>query len=111
MKTREIMSVTKPLAMLTAVVLVAGAASAGEIRRREEKQQDRIAQGIASGALTAREAASLERREAALNREVGAMRWRNGGTLTPRERRLVNRQQNRLSRGIYRQKHDAQTRG
>lgn len=105
------MRMLKPLAVLTAVVLGAGAASAGEIRRREENQQDRIAQGIASGALTARESAALERREAALYREVGAMRRLNGGTLTPRERRLVNRQQNRLSRGIYRQKHDSQTRG
>ena len=31
----------------------------------------------------------------------------NGGKLTPAERRQVNRQQNRTSRAIYRDKHNA----
>jgi hypothetical protein len=38
------------------------------------------------------------------------MRRANGGPLTPAERALVNRQQNRLSRQIDRQKHDGQFR-
>jgi hypothetical protein len=89
---------------------LAAPARAGEIHNRKERQQQRIAQGIGSGQLTARETARLETREANLNREIGAMRSFNGGTLTSSERALVNHQQNQLSRSIYRQKHDAQTR-
>jgi hypothetical protein len=105
---------TKKIALTMSAAAVAGflllppSAEAGRIRRRGENQQDRIAQGIGSGALAPREAAQLERREGHLNHEVRDMREDNGGTLTKRERLRVDRQQNRLSRGIYRQKHDAQ---
>ncbi len=102
----------KRIRVLAAVFLGAGLfaasnAEAGRISARQVRQQRRIAEGIESGALTAREAARLEGREAALNREVRVLR-RDG--LTPRERARINRQQNRLSREIYREKHDGQTR-
>jgi len=89
-----------------AVALLVTPAFAGRINNRRENQQDRIAQGIASGELTAREAARLERGEAQLNAEVADMRQDNGGSLTKRDRIAINRQQNKLSREIYRQKHD-----
>ena len=92
------------------LLLATPAQAEGRIHRREERQQQRIAQGVGSGQLTAGETARLERREAGLNREIHAMRRVNGGPLTPAERALVNRQQNRLSRQICRQKHDARTR-
>ena len=76
-----------------------------EVGRRQENQQDRIAQGIKSGRLTAGQTANLEGREAALNQEVRADRKFNGGHLTGAEKRQVNRQQNHLSRAIYRGKH------
>jgi hypothetical protein len=41
-----------------------------------------------------------------IDREVARDRARNGGTLTGRERAKVERQQNRVSRSIYREKHD-----
>ncbi|MEO8430254.1 MAG: hypothetical protein ABI592_02010 [Acidobacteriota bacterium] len=82
------------------------AEAAGRIRKRAENQQDRIAQGVKSGELTARETSRIERREARLNREVRHMR--KDGELSPRERRRIERQQDALSRGIYRQKHDRQ---
>ena len=81
----------------------------GRIQRRQENQQDRIAQGVASGQLTAGETASLEHQEAKLNREIRNDRKANGGTLTTPERRQINRQQNRLSRNIYRDKHNGKT--
>ncbi len=37
-----------------------------------------------------------------------AERTLNNGKLTPAEKKQVNRQQNRLSQGIYNQKHDSQ---
>lgn len=92
-----------------AALLVASAASAGEIAKRKENQQDRIAQGVQSGQLTAKETANLERKEVKLNKEVRDMREDNGGKLTPQERAKINRQQNRLSRQIYRKKHNDQT--
>lgn len=77
-----------------------------EVGKRAENQQDRIAQGIKSGQLTAGEAAHLENREAKINREVRNDRAANGGRLTAQERAQVNRQQNRTSRQIYRDKHN-----
>lgn len=79
----------------------------GTIHERKENQQDRIAQGVKSGQLTAGETAHLEKREARINKEIHHDRVANGGKLTPAERRQVNRQQNRTSRAIYRDKHNA----
>jgi hypothetical protein len=95
---------------LAVSLLAAAPAQAGVIHNRQERQQQRIGQGVSSGQLTARETARLEGREAHLNREIHDMRSANGGTLTPGERARVEHQQNRLSRSIYAQKHDAQTR-
>lgn len=92
--------------MLAAVVL-ATAAHAGEVDRRAERQQDRIAQGVKSGQMTAGEAARVEGKEAKINSEVQADRAANGGKLTKAERRKVNREQNRASRQIHREKHNA----
>jgi hypothetical protein len=78
-----------------------------EVGRRQENQQDRIAQGVKSGQLTPRETAHLEGREAAINKEVKNDRAANGGHLTPAEHRQVNRQQNRTSNAIYRKKHNS----
>ena len=78
-----------------------------EVGKRAENQQDRIAQGIKSGQLTAGEAAHLENNEAKINQEVAKDRAANGGKLTAQERKQVNQQQNRQSRQIYRDKHNA----
>ena len=77
-----------------------------EVGKRAENQQDRIAKGIQSGQLTAGEAANLEHKEAGINREVRNDRAANGGKLTQQERAQVNLQQNRVSRQIYRDKHN-----
>jgi hypothetical protein len=80
-----------------------------EIHDRKENQQDRIAQGVKSGQLTPRETANLENKEAAINHETRADRRANGGKLTQDEKAKINRQQNRTSRQIYRDKHNART--
>jgi len=81
-----------------------------EVGQRQRNQQERIAQGVKSGQLNARETARLEGREAHINKEIHNDRAANGGHLTPAEKAEVNRQENRTSRAIYRQKHDAQHR-
>jgi hypothetical protein len=81
-----------------------------EVGQRQRNQQERIGEGIENGSLNAREASRLERREAGVNKEVAVMRQANGGKLTKNERQFVNHQQNRNSKAIYHQKHDAQHR-
>jgi len=80
-----------------------------EVGQRKENQQDRIAQGVKSGQLTAGETANLETKEAAINKETAADRAANGGKLTTAEKAQVNRQQNHLSNQIYQDKHNANT--
>ena len=77
------------------------------IEQRKENQQDRIANGVQSGQLTAGETANLEKKEAAINKETAADRAANGGKLTGAEKTQINRQQNQVSRQIYRDKHNA----
>lgn len=77
-----------------------------EVGQRRENQQDRIAQGLRSGQMTAGEAARTENREQGINQQVHADRQANGGKLTSQEKRQINHQQNGASRQIYRQKHN-----
>jgi len=78
------------------------------VNRRQANQQDRIRQGARSGELTGREVRTLEWKEARvaeLERRLKA-----DGTLSPSERAKLQAELDRLSKEIYRQKHDAQTR-
>jgi hypothetical protein len=79
----------------------------GEIGQRQENQQDRIANGVRSGQLTPHETAKLESQQQGINREKSADRQANGGKLTRADRRAINQSQNRASRNIYRDKHNA----
>src|SRR5258706_15322543 len=49
------------------------------VAQRKENQQDRIANGVQVGQLTAGETAKLEKKEAAINKETAADRAANGG--------------------------------
>src|SRR5258708_9176202 len=79
------------------------------VAQRKENQQDRIANGVQSGQLTAGETANLEKKEAAINKETAADRAANGGKLTAAEKKQVNHQQNQVSKQIYADKHNANT--
>jgi len=74
------------------------------IAQRKENQQDRIANGIKSGQLTAGETSHLETKEAAINGETRADRAANGGKLTAAEKTQINNQQNHLSKEIHKDK-------
>lgn len=78
-----------------------------EVGQRRENQQDRIAQGIRSGQLTARESARLERQQQSINHEDASMRAANGGMLTGADKDALNQRQNNASRNIYAKKHNA----
>jgi hypothetical protein len=79
------------------------------VGQRRENQQDRIAQGIKSGQLTAGETAKLENQQKNINQQVKADRGANGGRLTPAEKQQVNKEQNAASKNIYNKKHNANT--
>lgn len=79
------------------------------IQARKENQQDRIANGVKDGQLTAGESANLENKETDLNKEEGDMRQMNGGKLTAADKATLNQQQNQLSHQIYDDKHNAAT--
>ncbi|HXX43441.1 MAG TPA: hypothetical protein VEJ38_01840 [Candidatus Acidoferrales bacterium] len=80
-----------------------------EVGQRRENQQDRIAQGIRSGQLTAGETARLERQQQSINREDAAMRAANGGKLTAGDKAALNQRQNNASKNIYAKKHNGRT--
>jgi hypothetical protein len=76
------------------------------IDARQERQQQRIDQGVASGELNQREANRLERQQ---NRIQGMEdRAKADGVVTKGERRAIHNAQDRASRNIARQKHDRQ---
>jgi hypothetical protein len=79
------------------------------IAQRKENQQDRIAQGVKSGQLTAGETAKLENQQKGINQQVRAERSANGGRLTTGEKKQINGEQNAASKNIYNKRHNAKT--
>jgi hypothetical protein len=79
-----------------------------EVNAREENQQDRIAQGIKNGTLSPTESANLEKGEARIEKQEANDMSKDNGHLTKQEQGQLNREENRLSGRIYRDKHDAQ---
>jgi len=94
-------------ATVAAALLAVSLPADQKIAQRKENQQDRIAQGVKSGQLTAGETARLETREARVNKEIRRDRAANGGKLTGAEKAQVNHQQNKMSRSIYKDKHNS----
>jgi hypothetical protein len=77
--------------------------------QRNVNQQQRIENGVKNGSLTNHEVSKLERGQAHVDRReavAGA-----DGHVGKFEQRSVQRSENRQSGRIFRQKHDAQTRG
>jgi len=75
--------------------------------QRNTNQQQRIEQGLQSGALSTKEAGQLERQQTQVDRlEKNALK---DGTLTPAESARIQAKQNQASKSIAAQKHDTQT--
>jgi hypothetical protein len=77
-----------------------------EVNNREENQQQRIGNGIKSGKLNSQQASNLEKRETNVQNREKADMAKNNGHLTKAEQRGINRQQNRISKSIYKDKHE-----
>jgi WXXGXW repeat (2 copies) len=80
-----------------------------EVGARRNLQQQRIANGVASGQLSPAEAAKAENHDQNINRHIAADRAANGGKLTPQEKKNINGRQNNASRQIYNEKHNEKT--
>jgi len=97
----------KKLQMLScAIVAVIGFSSTGfaqtntqRIDRREQNQQNRVADGVKDGSITSGEAARIERGEAKIQRDEAAAKA--DGVVTGRERARLNRELNHTSREIH----------
>ena len=79
-----------------------------EVNKREANQQKRIVNGVNSGKLSAQQTANLEKREASVQRREKRDMAKNNGHLTKAEQKGINRQQNRISKSIYKDKHPKQ---
>ena len=76
------------------------------IDKRQVNQQKRIDQGVASGQLTPKETARLQKREGKIAADEAAAK--SDGKVTKAERAKLTREENHASRAIHRQKHDRQ---
>jgi hypothetical protein len=97
------------LTVCTLAVLATAMPAQARINQRQNHQQHRIASGLHNGRLTAREAVRLERQQVRIGRYEARSRA-DGGGLNFNERARIETLQDRASRHIYRQKHDAQRR-
>jgi hypothetical protein len=94
-------------ASLLAVAAFAADPAMPVVEKRQQLQQERIGQGVASGQLTPQETVRLEKQQAGIERAQD--RAEADGKVTPKERARLKKKQDRASRRIYREKHDAQT--
>jgi hypothetical protein len=90
----------------TAPTATTPSAHVSTIAGRKENQQDRIAQGIKSGQMTASEAATVEKQEVGINKEGAGMRAQDNGKLTAQDKATLNSQLNVESKEIYADKHN-----
>ena len=96
------------IAAALAAISVPAMAGTPRLDAREHNQRQRIAQGVRSGELTRPETRRLiagERRLHLYERHA-----KSDGMVTPAERARLQRNANRMSARIYRQKHDPQSR-
>jgi len=103
--------------LMTAVLVVgvSGAAMAeqyvpghprvNEINQRLENQQDRIDTGVKNGQINARQEARDDALDSKVARQLSADEAKHGGHINKCEQRQLNRELNRNSARIYRQRH------
>lgn len=98
-----------PAAFAQSTSTTASTTNPPTIQQRKDNQQDRIANGVQDGQLTAGETKNLENKEAGIDSEEKTMRADDNGHLTAADRSKINNQQNTVSKDIYQDKHNANT--
>jgi hypothetical protein len=78
-----------------------------KVDNREANQQQRTANGLRNGQMTAGEAARTNSNQGRVAQQVHNERTSNGGALNQQQKQQVNREQNQNSRQINNEKHNA----
>lgn len=76
-----------------------------QVNQREQNQQNRVANGLKNGSMSAKQASNVEKREASVQQREKNDMAKHNGHLTKAEQNGINRQQNRVSKTIYKDKH------
>jgi hypothetical protein len=96
------------IAALPALAVAQATPATPNIDKRKAEQQQRIDQGVKSGELTEREAASLRKGQAKVQRMED--KAKADGVVTDKERKKLTHEQDKQSKRIEREKHDRQRR-
>lgn len=94
------------LIALSAFTFLLPAVAQADVVQHPEHQQHRIHAGVRNGTINRAEYKNLEHRETALNTTRVRDLRHNDGRLTAAEKQRLNQRENRLSRAIYRDKHN-----
>jgi Ni/Co efflux regulator RcnB len=97
------------IVMISSTGLIRAQVATKSTTARQVEQQERISQGVHNKELTRHETVRLEREQKRI--EIEKRVAKADGTVTPKEKRFLRRQQNHASKDIYKQKHDGQERG
>ena len=76
-----------------------------EVNQREQNQQNRIANGVKNGKLTPGQTAHLEKGEQRLQNNEKKDMAKDNGHLTKQDQKQLNKEANRQSKKIYKDKH------
>ncbi|MFM2344291.1 MAG: hypothetical protein RLZZ210_901 [Pseudomonadota bacterium] len=95
------------LGLVSSLFAISAFAHMPEIHRSQHRQQHRIAEGINSGQLTAKEAMRLERGQARIQHMKRVAKA--DGVVTHEERARIRHAQHRQSQKIYEKKHNLNT--
>ena len=99
---------TIALLSLAGITAAQAATDTPRVDARQARQEARIADGVASGALTKAETRHLQHQQRHVRQ--AERHAKADGTVTAQERHRLAKLQNHTSRSIHRQKHDAQVR-
>ena len=87
--------------------IVPGHPRVNEVDQRLQNQQNRIDAGVQNGTLNAKQATADEKRDAKVGQELSADEAKNGGHITKAEQAKMNKQLNKNSKKIHKQKEKA----
>jgi len=92
---------------LSCSIVFGSMANAATVNERQDRQYQRIEQGIKSGELNRKEAKRLVKQQANIAKQEAS--FKSDGSFTKRERAVIQKKLTNTSHKIYKQKHDGQT--
>jgi hypothetical protein len=77
-----------------------------EVNKRQDKQQKRIANGVKEGQINKKQELKDEKQATKIDRQESKDEAKHGGHLTKPEQKQLNKEQDKLSNKIYKQRHE-----